>query len=130
MTQISISDTGSVIVDGIEAGSPAEAIARWPQHADQIKAQRAEWDRARPDRASEPSPPTLRTFRADIFRRATRYEAELIELALNASSAKYRNMFRDVLYLDHTDPLFTVLRNSFIDAFGEARADELLAPSK
>jgi hypothetical protein len=73
-------------------------------------------------------PPALRTFKADILRRATVYEAELIELALTASSAKYRNLFRDVQYLDHDDPRFAVLRSGFIDAFGEARADQLLAP--
>ena len=75
-------------------------------------------------------PPALRTFKSDILRRATVYEAELIELALTASSEKYRELFRDVVYLDHSDPRFAVLRNGFIDAFGEARADELLAPSE
>ena len=75
-------------------------------------------------------PPALRTFKVDILRRATVYEAELIELALTASSAKYRDLFRDVQYLDHDDPRFSMLRSGFIDAFGEARADELLAPSE
>ena len=75
-------------------------------------------------------PPAPRTFKSDILRRATVYEAELIELALTASSPKYRDLFRDVQYLDHDDPRFPMLRSGFIDAFGEARADELLAPSE
>jgi hypothetical protein len=75
-------------------------------------------------------PPALRTFKSDILRRATVYEAELIELALAASSPKYRDLFRDVQYLDHDDARFAMVRSGFIDAFGEARADELLAPSE
>ena len=71
----------------------------------------------------------MRSSRSRILRRATVYEAELIELALTASSAKYRDLFRDVQYLDHDDPRFSMLRSGFIDAFGEARADALLAPS-
>ncbi len=75
-------------------------------------------------------PPALRTYRSDILRRATVYEAELIELALTASSAKYRDLFSDVQYLDHDDARFAQLPSGFIDAFGEARADELLAPRR
>lgn len=87
-------------------------------------------DQGQPEPTSGASTPSsVRTFKSDILRRATRYEAELIELALTASSEKYRELFRDVVYLDHADPRFAVLRNGFIDAFGEKRADELLAPS-
>jgi hypothetical protein len=101
------------------------------QPAEQIAAKQTDRDQARPDPASRPPPePSPRTYKSAILRRATHYEAELIELALTASSAKYRDLFRDVQYLDHDDPRFAVLRNGFIDAFGEARADELLAPSE
>lgn len=95
---------------------------------DSTEAGKSERHQDRSDRlGAAPSP--VRTFKSDMLRRATRYEAELIELALTASSEKYRELFRDVVYLDHSDPRFAVLRNGFIDAFGEKRANELLAPS-
>ena len=97
---------------------------------DDIDATETERDHGQPGAAGgAPASPAHRTFKSDILRRATAYEAELIELALTASSEKYRELFRDVVYLDHSDPRFAVLRNGFIDAFGEKRADELLAPS-
>lgn len=70
-----------------------------------------------------------RTYKADVWRRATDAEAATIDAQINAQPIKLRNMFRDCDHLSHEDPYFTGLKAGFVAAFGQARADELLAPS-
>lgn len=73
--------------------------------------------------------PAARTFKADIWRRATEEEAEVIDAHVSAQPIKLRNLFRDAAYLAHDDPYFSDLKAGFEQAFGRERADELLAPS-
>lgn len=70
-----------------------------------------------------------RTYKADIWRRATDAEAATIDANLEAKGLRMRNLFNDAQHLDHADPLFLDLKEAFAQAFGDQRADELLAPS-
>jgi hypothetical protein len=81
------------------------------------------------DTPPPPLPPG-RTYKADIWRRATDEEAEVIDAQLNAQPLKLRNLFRDAQYLDHADEYFIQMKAGFVGAFGQARADELLAASE
>lgn len=69
------------------------------------------------------------TSKADLFRRATDAEAEMIDSALKAGSVRERLIFENAQYLDHADPLFETMRMALSGMFGADRADELLAPS-
>jgi len=73
--------------------------------------------------------PIARTYRADLWRRATEAEINTIETALASKPKKMQRLFADVQWLQHDDPLFTQLKAGFVQAFGQERADELLAPS-
>jgi hypothetical protein len=70
-----------------------------------------------------------RTYKADIWRRATDVEAIAIDAQISAQPIKLRNLFRDCDHLNHADPYFAALKDGFISAFGQERADQLLAPS-
>lgn len=43
MRSITITPDGAIRVDGVLAGSPADAAANWPDLADEIEAAAAEW---------------------------------------------------------------------------------------
>lgn len=73
--------------------------------------------------------PPAKTYKADIWRRATDAEAETIVAVLSQQSVRKQRLFNDATILDHADPEFTELKAGFVQAFGQARADELLAPS-
>lgn len=74
--------------------------------------------------------PTLdRTYKADIWRRATDAEAETIVAVLAQQSIRKQRLFNDATVLDHADPGFIELKAGFVQAFGQQRANELLAPS-
>lgn len=71
-----------------------------------------------------------RTYKADIWRRATEQEAEAIEAMLTNQSARIRGLWYDSSYILHTDELFQLAWDNAVQAFGEERAGELLAPSE
>jgi hypothetical protein len=68
-------------------------------------------------------------YPADLWRRTTDDEAEQIEGAMNAQSARLRNLFRTAQTYQSDDPLWPVLHEAAVQLFGEDRAAELLAPS-
>lgn len=71
----------------------------------------------------------IRVYKADIWRRSTDEEAEIIDAALSAQPVRLRNLFRDAAFLSSDDELYEPLRSAFVSAFGQARAVELLAAS-
>ncbi|MBS9720163.1 hypothetical protein JYU29_05615 [Tianweitania sp. BSSL-BM11] len=75
-----------------------------------------------------PEPPLI-LFPADLWRRTSDDEAEQIEAAMNAQSARLRNLFRTAQTYQSDDPLWPVLQAAATDLFGEERAAALLAPS-
>lgn len=70
-----------------------------------------------------------RTYKADIWRRATDEEAEIIDAMLSAQPIRLRRLWADSEYLAHTDELWLMISSAAIQAFGETRAGELLAVS-
>jgi hypothetical protein len=75
-------------------------------------------------------PVSRRTFKADIWRRATDGEAERIVSDLAQQPIRKQRLFDDAQFLDHADPFIVELKAGFVQAFGPERADELLAPSE
>ncbi|MGN7124374.1 hypothetical protein [Methylorubrum thiocyanatum] len=69
------------------------------------------------------------TFKRDLWVRATDDEADVIEVVLAQQTTRKQRIFSEATYLDHADQFFAELRSGFVLAFGEDRADELLAPS-
>lgn len=72
---------------------------------------------------------TARTYMSDLWRRATDGESTVIEAIIAGLSPKQRNLLNSVTYLDHADPQFPDIVAALTQAFGAARAGELLAPS-
>ena len=77
------------------------------------------------------------TSKADIWRRATDAEAEVIDALLRdlpsdlgMSPVKLRRLWDDATSIDHSDPLFETIRAIAVEHFGEERADALLKPSE
>ena len=77
------------------------------------------------------------TSKADIWRRATDAEAEVIDALLRdppcdlgLSPVKLRSLWDDATSIDLTEPLFETIRASAVQHFGEERADALLKPSE
>ncbi|GGA60716.1 hypothetical protein [Pelagibacterium lentulum] len=67
-------------------------------------------------------------YKSHFIERMTPEEAEQFEQELNASElAKLRLMYHAVEYFVSDDPLFAVLHWELTQAFGEDRADALLA---
>jgi hypothetical protein len=76
-----------------------------------------------------PPPEPVITNKADLWRRATDAEAEEIVTVLSQQSIRKQRLFNDAQYIDHADPEWGDLFAGFIQAFGEERANTLLAPS-
>lgn len=81
--------------------------------------------------ATRPPPldPVIITYKADLFRRATDAEADMIDTALAAAPAKERRLFDMAQYLDHSAPEFASMQTALTGMFGPERAAELLAAS-
>lgn len=74
-------------------------------------------------------PPIIITAKADIWRRCTDLEAQMLDGALADAPAQLRRIFDAAQYIDHSDAFFPVLRSAITDVLGQTRADELLAGS-
>ena len=77
------------------------------------------------------------TSKADIWRRATDAESEVIDALLRdpppdlgMSPVKIRRLWDDATSIDHTDLLFETIRAIAVQHFGKTRADALLKPSE
>lgn len=68
-------------------------------------------------------------FKADIWRLATDAEAATIDAALNAQPVRLRRMWQDSQTLATTDEMYPMVKAAFEQAFGVARAAELLEPT-
>lgn len=68
-------------------------------------------------------------FKADIWRRATDAEAATIDAALNAQPVRLRRMWQDSQTLATSDEMYPLVSAAFAQAFGSARAAELLEPT-
>lgn len=78
-----------------------------------------------------PEPPALtKLYKADIWRRATDTEAEVIDGMLMSQPARLRRLWSDATFLSTTDELFTMIHAAAVQVFGEARANVLLQPTE
>lgn len=69
------------------------------------------------------------TAKADIWRRCSDLEAQMLDGALADAPAQLRRIFDAAQYIDHSDAFFPVLRSAITDVLGQTRADEILAGS-
>jgi len=76
-----------------------------------------------------PEPPRAVTYKSDIFARATDEETLVIKAGVEAMGPRLAAFFDAISEIRHAHPLFPELMAGFADAFGEQRANELLAPS-
>lgn len=116
-----------------EGGLPTFFVGSVPDGATRVTAEAfaAAHDaavRAAADTAAASLP--RRTYKADIWRRATDAQAEEIEDLLASAPVRQRRLYEDATYLDHADPLFASLRAAIAERFDAATADALLAPSQ
>lgn len=82
-----------------------------------------------PWQGQEPGPMYARTYKSDIWRRATDEEVVTIDAGLTEAPARLRRLWDDSQVLMHEADEFPMIRDVMVDAFGEKRANELLAAS-
>lgn len=75
-----------------------------------------------------PLPPRYRIAKTTPWLRMTDPEAASMETAMNAAPARLRQIYAAATYLNSADELWPTLRGMLVQQFGQARADELLAP--
>jgi hypothetical protein len=77
-----------------------------------------------------PAAPVTRsvTFKSSLWRRCTDAEADTLVYMLSQQSNRFQRLFTDVTRLEHDSPEFALLQGGIAQAFGPARAAELLAP--
>lgn len=68
-------------------------------------------------------------FKADIWRRASDAEAQVIDLQLSAQPIRLQRMWQDSQTLSVDDQLYPRIRDAFVVAFGDVRAAQLLEPT-
>ncbi|MCV9940906.1 hypothetical protein OIU35_31535 [Boseaceae bacterium BT-24-1] len=77
-----------------------------------------------------PPPPTLtRVSKADLWRRLTDEEAEMVDAKLAASPLRLRRIFQAAQFIDTTDPDYDALRAGVIAVVGKDRAAVVLEPT-
>ena len=79
-----------------------------------------------PDTEPEPELPR-RIYKADIWRRASNAEADIMDAMLDSQPARLRRMWADAQYLQSNDELYATIEATLIAQFGVPRAAELLA---
>lgn len=73
--------------------------------------------------------PLTRIPKAEIWRRLTEEEAEVVDAALQAAPLRLRRIFEAAQYLDTGDPDYPALRAGIVAALSEERANEVLTPT-
>lgn len=114
--------------------APAGAVeiteAQWRDLLDNPGARRWQGGEVVPYERPVPPPPVLtRIAKADVWRRLTEPEAVTLDAALQTAPLRLRRIFEAAQYLDTTDEDYPALRAGIVGALGEARADEVLAPT-
>lgn len=93
----------------------------------------AEWEAAGntiPPYVPEPEPePVTIVYPADLWRRVTNDEADVIAEAMQEQPLRLRKIFETAQVYRSDDELWPLLQGMAAQLFGEARASEILAPS-
>jgi hypothetical protein len=116
------------------SGSPPSSFpscrALSEDEAEQVKeGWRLEGDHYEEPPAPPPPVGSRRTLKSDVWRRATDAEAAAMDQMLNAAPVKLRRLWSDSTILEHDSEEWAAVRDPVAQAFGQARADEILAPS-
>ena len=69
------------------------------------------------------------TYKTDIWERATDQEVAAIDAAIINSTTRQRRMWDDSNKIPHSSDFFPIIRGQMVAELGEARTDEILAPS-
>lgn len=75
-----------------------------------------------------PESTDYRISKTTPWRRMTSEEAEIVTGVLNETESRIQQIYQAAIYLDSSDELWPVMWQTLSDAFGEDRADEILAP--
>ncbi|ONG56962.1 hypothetical protein BKE38_05045 [Pseudoroseomonas deserti] len=90
-----------------------------------------------PGPVAQPAPPGV-TYKADIWRRTTDAEADVLDAVIDQVSARLRRYYEGAAYLDPRDADFPMLRDAMAAALAQlmgsaaaanARTAQILAPS-
>lgn len=76
----------------------------------------------------EPEPITI-VYPADLWRRVTNDEADVIAEAMQEQPLRLRKIFETAQVYRSDDELWPLLQGMAVQLFGETRASEILAPS-
>lgn len=69
------------------------------------------------------------TYKSDIIKRMTDDEVDTFETLLLQTTARMRLTWETILAVYHLDPFFPEFYGMFVDTFGAAEADRILAVS-
>lgn len=75
-------------------------------------------------------PEKTKLYKADVWRRCTATEAELLDSALAVQPVRLRRMWDDALFISTADELYGVLLAGISAVLGATRAAELLEPTE
>lgn len=105
--------------------------ARWDSDAEAWVIEPVPEPTPDPSAPELPDPPPLsRLSKAELWRRLTEEEAELLGAALSAAPTRLRRIFEAAAYLDANDPDYPALKQGIVAALGDARANEVLLPNQ
>lgn len=118
--------TIEAVIDGVKYSIPDDManrhrvmIAEWEADGNMIEPYQPE---------PEPEPVTI-VYPADLWRRVTNDEADVIAEAMQGQPLRLRKIFEAAQVYRSDDELWPLLQGIAVQLFGEARASEILAPS-
>lgn len=75
-----------------------------------------------------PPPPPYQISKTTPWLRMTEDEAATMDAVMSETGARLKQIYMAATYLASNDPLWATLHEMLANAFGSARADQLLAP--
>lgn len=115
-----IIDGEAVRVPDADGNRHREALREWEAQGNTIEPYQPE---------AEPEPVTI-VYPADLWRRVTNDEADVIAEAMQEQPLRLRKIFETAQVYRSDDELWPLLYGMAVQLFGEARASEILAPSE
>lgn len=114
-TEAEIADAGYVAVADPPAYDPASKSLGWDG---------SKWT------LTDIPPAPYQISKADIWRRASEEEAEILQAILATASVRLQGIFNGATYVSTDDDLYPTLWAGMAEALGNDRAADLLAPSE
>ncbi|MBB4347935.1 hypothetical protein [Aliirhizobium cellulosilyticum] len=118
-------DSGTELVSNVYrsndpyAGPIGEYLAGWiEEHSSEIG----------PFVPPQPEPALYQISKTTPWLRMTDEEAAVMDAVMSETGARLKQIYMAATYLASNDPLWATLHEMLANAFGSARADQLLAP--